>query len=89
MVNKEVIIKGIEEEKQKTLKKVREEYEGNVNKITLAYEIQKVTVEEGIFNELPLDINTVMKDINKIWDIWDTPSIFKLVLDNYRRKDTV
>lgn len=89
MVNKEVIIKGIEEEKQKTLKKVREEYEGNVNKITLAYEIQKVTVEEGIFNELPLDINTIMKDINKIWDIWDTPSIFKLVLDNYRRKDTV
>lgn len=88
-MNKEVIIKGIEEEKQKTLKKVREEYEGNVNKITLAYEIQKVTVEEGIFNELPLDINTVMKDINKIWDIWDTPSIFKLVLDNYRRKDTV
>ena len=89
MVNKEVIIKGIEEEKQKTLKKVREEYEGNVNKITLAYEIQKVTVEEGIFNELPLDINTIMKDINKIWDIWDTPSIFKLVLDNYRRKDTL
>lgn len=88
-MNKEVIIKGIEEEKQKTLKKVREEYEGNVNKITLAYEIQKVTVEEGIFNELPLDINTIMKDINKIWDIWDTPSIFKLVLDNYRRKDTV
>lgn len=88
-MNKEVIIKGIEEEKQKTLKKVREEYEGNVNKITLAYEIQKVTVEEGIFNELPLDINTIMKDINKIWDVWDTTSIFKLVLDNYRRKDTV
>ena len=36
----------------------------------------------------PRDIDEIMKDINKFWPMWDVPSIYKLLLDNYRNEDT-
>lgn len=79
--------KQINEEKENALNELEKKYNKEKSKIELAYELQKTLLDDGI-DYFPRDIDGIMKDINKFWPMWDVPSIYKLLLDNYRNEDT-